>query len=121
MNVQELEAVALSHAELAEASRHALASIKDSTWRAEVRANMTAHQTACAAWMVEAGRIAEAERLTAEAQALVERLEAAACDAIQARDFTEAGRIGTINRQARQRWMRRLDKWAVAAYGPGVK
>ena len=64
--------------------------------------------------------VQQAQQLAEEAAALVKRLEALACDALKARDFTEARRIGTINRQARARWERRLDKWAVAAYGPGV-
>ena len=64
--------------------------------------------------------VQQAERLTAEAAALCERLAAAACDARARNDRREAGRILTVRRWAVRRWGRRLETWSMAAYGHGV-
>ena len=61
--------------------------------------------------------VRQAERLTAEAAALCERLAALACDAQARKDWRAAGRILTIRRWAVRRWGRRLEAWSMAAYG----
>ena len=61
--------------------------------------------------------VRQAERLTAEAAALCERLAALACDARAHQDEREARRILTIRRWAVRRWGRRLEAWSMAAYG----
>ena len=70
---------------------------------------------------MDAANIQQWDTLTAQAAALVDNLTAAWCEARERRDWTEAGRIITIRRQAMKRWERRVDAWAVAAYGEGVK
>jgi hypothetical protein len=64
--------------------------------------------------------VQQAQQLTLEAYALCERLAAQACEAQARKDWREAGRVLTVRRAAVRRWGRRLDKWAVAAYGPEV-
>ena len=61
------------------------------------------------------------DTLTAEAAALVERLQAEKHEASNARVFERVWRLQQIGFRARARWERRCDAWAVAAYGEGVK
>jgi len=64
----------------------------------------------------------QAERLTMEAYALCDRLAARAIELGIAGDRERAIHTMTITRVAAvRRWGRRLDKWAVAAYGPAVQ
>lgn len=60
------------------------------------------------------------DTLTTEAAALAEWLTAAWCDAEKAHDFDAMRRYAVARAHAVRRWQRRLDKWAVAAYGPEV-
>ena len=62
----------------------------------------------------------QAQELTAQAEQLCDNLAAAACEADEAGEHGEANRILTIRLMAVRRWGRRLEKWAVAAYGHGV-
>ena len=64
--------------------------------------------------------VQQAQQLTAEAETLCDNLAAAACEADEAGERGEAARILTIRRMAVRRWGRRLELWAVAAYGHGV-
>ena len=61
-----------------------------------------------------------AAQLTAEAQALCERLGAAVSEAQTRHEWTEAGRIATVRRAAVRRYGRRLEAWSMAAYGHRV-
>lgn len=62
----------------------------------------------------------QAERLTEQAQALAEWLTGRCRDAEKAHDFDAMRRYAVARAHAVRRWQRRLDKWAVAAYGPEV-
>ena len=65
--------------------------------------------------------VQQAQKLAAEAEALVERLTAAKHDAVVRGDTATAWRIqATVRRLAIARWQRRYEAWAVAAYGPAV-
>ena len=61
------------------------------------------------------------DTLTAQAAALVDRLAATAEEAKATGDRSRMAAALTIRRHAVQRWERRVDAWAVAAYGEGVK
>lgn len=64
--------------------------------------------------------VQRAERLVKEAGDLTERLAGLWCDAVVDGRYFKADRIMVLRQAAERRWDRRLDKWAIAAYGPGV-
>jgi len=70
---------------------------------------------------MDARDIQQWDTLTAEAAALVERLYAAWCDASARGDYAACRKLGRLRAAAQRRWQRRVDAWAVAAYGEGVK